>query len=119
VPDMLVDEYADGDLLKSLRVRESDLTKHLTNDKDKELEPTAAPKADELEEEQRLIALAKKRKPLEFGSKEDFQLTQALNYLKGLPVQVVKAKPVSETDKDAPSEKDGKKNGDIKKDIKK
>lgn len=122
VPDMLVDEYADGDLLKGLRVRESDLTKHLTNDKDKETEPAAAPKVDELEEEQRLIALAKKRKPLEFGAKDDFQLVQALNYLKGLPVQLAKVKPKSEIDKDAASEKDGKKDGgkdgDLKKDDK-
>lgn len=91
VPDLLVDENADGDGLNSLRLREADLTKHLMNDKDKEAEAGKS-KIDELEEEQRLAAAEKKRKPLEFGSKDDFQLAQALNHLKGLPVQLSKAK---------------------------
>src|SRR4051812_34265138 len=70
VPDLMVDETAEGDGLNGLRLRESDLTKHLTNDKDKEAE--VRNKVDELEEEQRLAALDKKRKPLEFGGKDDF-----------------------------------------------
>jgi len=93
VPDLMVDEYADGDGLNGMRLREADLTKHLSNDKDKSAE-SDSPKVDELEEEQRLLALAKKRKPLEFGSKEDFQLTQALNQLKGKSVQLSSAKVV-------------------------
>ncbi|RYH10254.1 MAG: S41 family peptidase, partial [Alphaproteobacteria bacterium] len=92
VPDLMVDETAEGDGLNSMRLREADLTKHLSNDKDKEAE--VRNKIDELEEEQRLAALDKKRKPLEFGSKDDFQLAQALNHLKGLPVQVAKTKVV-------------------------
>ncbi|MFC5472344.1 S41 family peptidase [Paraherbaspirillum soli] len=100
VPDVMVDEYADGDGLNGLRLREADLTKHLSNDKDKESAPAAAPQVDELEEAQRLAAIERKRKPLEFGSKEDFQLTQALNHLKGLPVLVSKAKPRLEAEKD-------------------
>lgn len=92
VPDLMVDETAEGDGLNGLRLREADLTKHLSNDKDKEAE--VRNKVDELEEEQRLAALDKKRKPLEFGGKDDFQLAQAINYLKGLPVQVAKAKVV-------------------------
>ncbi len=76
-----------------MRLREADLTKHLSNDKDKDAEGAAA-KVDELEEEQRLAALAKKRKPLEFGGKDDFQLAQALNQLKGMPVQLSQAKVV-------------------------
>ncbi|MDF3036508.1 MAG: family peptidase [Paucimonas sp.] len=90
VPDLMVDETADGDLLNGLRLREADLTKHLSNDKDKSPEETA--KFDEVEEEQRLAALEKRRKPLELGSKDDFQLAQALNHLKGMPVQLSKAK---------------------------
>lgn len=93
VPDMMVDEYADGDGLNGMRLREADLTKHLSNDKDNSAE-SAAPRVDELEEEQRMIAEAKKRKPLEFGSKEDFQLAQALNQLKGQPVKLSQAKVV-------------------------
>jgi carboxyl-terminal processing protease len=88
VPDLLVDEYADGDGVNSMRLREADLQKHLTNDRDKEV---AANVVDELEEQKRLAALDKKRKPLEFGSKEDFQLAQALNHLKGQPVQLSKS----------------------------
>jgi len=83
VPDLLVDEYADGDGMNGMRLREADLQKHLSNDKDKEADKGAAV-VDELEEAKRLSALEKKRKPLEFGTKEDFQLAQALNHLKGL-----------------------------------
>src|SRR4030081_2028170 len=88
VPDLMVDENADGDGLNGMRLREADLTKHLSNDKDKSEE--AKNKVDELEEAQRLAALEKKRKPLEFGGKDDFQLAQAINQLKGLPVQLSK-----------------------------
>jgi carboxyl-terminal processing protease len=93
VPDLLVDEYADGDGMNGMRLREADLQKHLSNDKDKEADKGAAV-VDELEEAKRLSALEKKRKPLEFGTKEDFQLAQALNHLKGLPVQTSKTAKV-------------------------
>ena len=87
VPDLLVDENADGDGLNGLRVRESDLEKHLSNDRDEE---TASARNDEMEEQMRIIALERKRGPLEFGSADDFQLKQALNHLKGKPVQLSK-----------------------------
>jgi carboxyl-terminal processing protease len=90
VPDVPVNEYADGDGLNALRMREADLEKHLANDKESE---AAKDRRDELEEQMRILALEKKRKPLEYGSADDFQLVQALNHLKGLPVQ--KAKPES------------------------
>jgi carboxyl-terminal processing protease len=86
-PDVPVDENADGDGLNALRTREADLDKHLSNDRDQEIAKT---KRDELEEQLRIVALEKKRKPLEYGSGEDFQLAQALNHLKGLPVQLAK-----------------------------
>ncbi len=86
VPDMMVDETADGDGLNGLRVREADLQKHLGNDADKA--PLASAKRDELEEEKRIAAAMKNRKPLEFGGKDDFQLAQALNHFKGLPVKL-------------------------------
>jgi carboxyl-terminal processing protease len=92
VPDVMVDETADGDGLNSFRFREADLQHHLSNDKDKAA--AAAPTYDELEEEQRLAALEKKRKPIELGSKDDFQLAQALHQLKGEPVQLARAKIV-------------------------
>jgi len=111
VPDIMVDEYADGDGLNGLRLREADLVKHLSNDKD--AAEVKAKTVDEQDEE-RLVSREKKRKPLEFGSKEDFQLAQALNHLKGLPVQVSKVKPEirdassKEIEPDADMHQDGK-----------
>jgi carboxyl-terminal processing protease len=89
VPDMLVDEYADGDDLNRLQLREADLQKHLVNE-DKSAN-AIAPARDELKEEERIAAMEKRHKPVDFGSKDDFQLIQALNHLKGLPVQLAKA----------------------------
>ena len=83
VPDYLVEETPDGDI-SSFRVREADLQRHLSNDKDKGAEVKSAPSADALEK-------LKDRKPIEFGSPEDYQLRQALNYLKGLPVVLAKS----------------------------
>ena len=90
VPDFQVDENADGDGSNALRLREADLDKHLSNDRDKEDAKSAN---DELEAQMRLVAAERKRKPLEYGSADDFQLKQALNHLKGLPVQLSKADP--------------------------
>jgi carboxyl-terminal processing protease len=92
VPDLLVDETAEGDGWNSLRVREADLEKHLSSNdgKPEAAKPTMEGMQDQLEEEQRLIATAKKRKPLEYGAKDDFQLQQALNHFQGLPVQLAK-----------------------------
>jgi carboxyl-terminal processing protease len=116
VPDLMVDETADGDGLNRLRVREADLQKHLGNDKDPE--DDAARRAlvaqrDQLEDEQRLSALAKKSKPVEFGSKDDFQLAQALNHFKGLPVKLsqVEATPAAVGDV-------GESKSDIKPEVK-
>ena len=109
VPDQLVDEYADGDGINKLRLREADLKKHLSNDTDKEA--VASEGRDSSPEAQRLLALEKQRKPLEYGSKEDFQLAQALNQLKGLPVQLAKvdAKADATADAKAKAEADVKK----------
>ena len=90
VPDYLVDENADGDGMNGLRIREADLEKHLSNDRDKEDGKNAN---DELEEQMRIVAAERGRKPLEYGSADDFQLKQALNHLKGLPVQLSKTGP--------------------------
>ncbi|KQZ26032.1 S41 family peptidase [Duganella sp. Root1480D1] len=87
-PDLAVDENEDGDGLNSLRMREADLAKHLTNDREQEV---AKAQRDELEEQMRILAVEKKRKPLEYGSGDDFQLKQALNHLQGVPVQLARA----------------------------
>ena len=86
VPDFPVDETPDGDGLNALRMREADLRRHLSNDREKE----AATRADDIEEQMRLWASAREGKPLDYGSAEDFQLAQALRHLKGEKVQLSK-----------------------------
>ena len=90
VPDYLVDENADGDGMNRLRTREADLDKHLRNDRDKEVGKDGR---SELEEQLRILAVEKNRKPLEYGSGDDFQLIQALQHLKGLPMQLSNGVP--------------------------
>lgn len=87
VPDLRVSETAEGDLANLLRVRESDLQRHLVAEGKAKAtpEPVATPA-----QQQRALALLKSRKPLELGSKDDFQLAQALNHFKGMPVQLAK-----------------------------
>ncbi|MFM2239925.1 MAG: hypothetical protein RJA69_1299, partial [Pseudomonadota bacterium] len=72
---------------------EADLEKHLTSGQGNEVKDGAREKAREealkrLEEEAKKPA-AERRLP-EFGSDDDFQLRQALNQLKGQPVQASK-----------------------------
>ena len=52
------------------------------------------------------MELEKTLKPLEYGSANDFQLIQALNHLKGLPVQLAKVE--SKTDPKADNKSDSK-----------
>jgi carboxyl-terminal processing protease len=85
VPDLLVDENADGDGINRLRPREADLDKHLVNDRDKDV---ATDRRDEAEDQLRILAAERKRKPLEYGSAADFQLAQAIRHLKGESVQL-------------------------------
>ena len=82
-PDIIVEESASGESRERERVREADLERHLGGEKDKAAEP-AAPKpqtkngkkgkADEADESPHV--------PLEFASKKDYQLGQAVNLLK-------------------------------------
>jgi carboxyl-terminal processing protease len=99
VPDLKVDETADGDGLNALRVREADLDRHLSNEgeaKSVGKNGSISAKRDELEEEQRALAMLKNAAPPEFGSKDDFQLAQAIKHFKGLPVKVAKADPLDD-----------------------
>jgi carboxyl-terminal processing protease len=93
VPDMAVDETAEGDGLNALRVREVDLQRHLAGENEK-AGAAARDARDSAEQKQRALALLKNRKPLELGGKDDFQLAQALNHFKGLPVKVARAEAV-------------------------
>jgi carboxyl-terminal processing protease len=90
VPDYPVDETADGDGINALRMRESDLERHLSNDRDKEADTA---RHDEVEEAMQAQAAQRTRKPLDYGSAADFQLAQALNHLKGAPMQLSRRAP--------------------------
>ena len=93
VPDVMIDETADGNVFAALRVREADLDKHITSGQGPEQEDKAREKAREEARKKLEAEIAKNAlpKPLpEFGSDKDFQLMQALNRLKGQPVMVSK-----------------------------
>ncbi|TRZ94519.1 MAG: S41 family peptidase [Rhodocyclaceae bacterium] len=80
-PDIIVEESANGESRE--RIRESDLERHLGNDKDKTAEP-AAPKPQTKNGKKGKTDEADEgpRAPLEFASKKDYQLGQAVNLLK-------------------------------------
>jgi carboxyl-terminal processing protease len=90
LPDVPVDETAEGDGLNALRMREADLQRHLLNDKERDRSAEAATRHEDIQEQIRILSAARRRKPLDFGSGDDFQLAQALRQLQGLPVQLSK-----------------------------
>ena len=94
VPDVWLDETADGNVYAALRMREADLDKHLQG-KD-EAKDAAREKAREearkkLEEQQGKDGKDAPKPLPEFGSAEDFPLAQALNQLRGKPVVISKS----------------------------
>lgn len=96
VPDVWLDETAEGNVFAALRMREADLAKHLQgSDEGKVDEATKAREAAREAARQRLEEQMARRneppKPLpEFGTAEDWPLIQALNQLKGQPVMASK-----------------------------
>ena len=84
VPDVLVE---DPSTANQIRVREADLDRHLTNDKDKDVEAArAAVEGARQTPAQSPGAEERPSAPLEFASDKDFQFQQAVNLLKGRPV---------------------------------
>lgn len=85
VPDILVDDPANSANDSGIfRLREADLDKHLINDKPSDDKPTGNSKGEpslHVPPED-----TKKMAPTEFGSKNDYQLNQALNLLKGIQI---------------------------------
>src|SRR5690242_19120919 len=75
-PDLVVEEP--GATLA--RLREADLTRHLMNGQDKDAEKNLRPKPAP-------TPTGEPQRPIELGSKEDFQLQQAIAFLKGEPVK--------------------------------
>jgi len=96
-PDLVVEDPSDT--ATATRVREADLQRHLENGKAKiEKAEPAAPRAKPAAPASN--AAPGEQKPPEFGGKDDFQLLQALAYLKGEPVKgqsptVAQTKPAS------------------------
>src|SRR5262245_20372407 len=84
-PDIVVEEPGSP----SARLREADLDKHLANDRDK----TEAEKEKEKADAKSQTTDPKNDKPIELGGPDDFQLKQAINHLKGLPVIAKADKP--------------------------
>jgi carboxyl-terminal processing protease len=87
VPDILVDDPATASMDNSFRLREADLDRHLTNDRQSdekidEAMPKAAPKLQSKSKD----GDAFKSEITEFGAKNDYQLNQALNLLKGMNI---------------------------------
>jgi carboxyl-terminal processing protease len=92
VPDVFLDETAEGDVFAALRTREADLDKHLQGaDETKDPAREKAREEARTKLEEQLAKSKEPPKPLpEFGSPEDFPLQQALNQLRGLPVMASK-----------------------------
>jgi carboxyl-terminal processing protease len=92
VPDIWLDETAEGNVFAALRMREADLDKHLTGANEQQDPARERQRAEERRKlEEQLAKQRESLKPLpEFGSAEDFPLQQALNKLRGQTVVVSK-----------------------------
>lgn len=103
VPDIWLDETAEGNVFAALRMREADLEKHLQGSEEKK--DAAREKAREEARAKMEEQLAKSKeppKPLpEFGTPEDFPLVQAVNQLRGMPVIVSKTAVERKAEADA------------------
>ena len=85
-PDFWVEETEFGDVTDRLRVREVDLSRHLDSSNESNAQENSSYK-----KEDRTInkenSKSSDNKPFQFGSDNDFQLKQAINLLRGLPVK--------------------------------
>ena len=82
-PDVVVADTAEGDLFRI--TREADLKRHLTNNTSKQPEVLENAKEEE--------PLANPEKIFQFGTPEDFQLQQAVNFIDGKPIQKAVPRP--------------------------
>jgi len=88
VPDIIAEDPATASLDNAFRLREADLDRHLINGNKKDepaetpakpaASPKAVPKSKDGDTEKAVIT--------EFGAKNDYQLNQALNLLKGMHI---------------------------------
>ena len=95
-PDIVVEEPGE----QARRLREADLQHHLLND---QLKAKAAQKKPDVEAKAAPAEATPpaQQKPIEFGSKDDFQLEQAIAFLKGEPVKGAVTKAVAQQSKPA------------------
>ncbi len=95
VPDLVVEDTLEGNF-SGFNVREADLMRHLESTKAEDATRRAATPAGAAQpaptEESVPASKAAPTRRYEFGSTEDFQLQQAMNHLKGKPVEVAKPK---------------------------
>ena len=101
-PDITVDDTAQGNLFRL--PREVDLEHHLINGASSD---AAAEDSEDTP--------TKDAKMFEFGGKDDFQLSQAVNFLEGRPVKQSDPSLVAKTDKAASGDKSGKPAGKAEK----
>ena len=105
VPDIMIDETAEGSPFAALRMREADLEKHLGSGQGEEVKDQVREKA---REEARKRLEEESKKPIselkmpEFGTEKDFQLVQALNQLKGTTVLASKTQTERKIEKKEP-----------------
>ena len=105
VPDIMIDETAEGSPFAALRMREADLEKHLGSGQGEEFKDQVREKA---REEARKRLEEESKKPIselkmpEFGTEKDFQLVQALNQLKGTTVLASKTQTERKIEKKEP-----------------
>ncbi|HVB46843.1 MAG TPA: S41 family peptidase [Burkholderiales bacterium] len=95
-PDIVVEEPGD----EQARLREVNLQNHLGNPLDKNAAAEGEKAVQEQTAAEKAAAAAKSAKPakpIEFGSKDDFQLAQAIAFLKGEPVHGQPANTVAQT----------------------
>ena len=92
VPDIVVEESANGSAAAANRIREADLERHLSNDREKEAprsetkpatKPTGKPGKEKNGKEEADDEMPQR---LEYASPSDYQFQQALNLLKGLQI---------------------------------
>jgi carboxyl-terminal processing protease len=84
MPDIVVADTAEGDLFRMSR--EADLKRHLSNSRSGQSEAEKKSKEEE-------APLADTDKIFQFGTPEDFQLNQAVNFLEGKPIQKAVPRP--------------------------
>jgi carboxyl-terminal processing protease len=87
VPDILVEDPSTAALDNTFRLREADLDRHLSNDRQREdktdeiaIKPTSKTQQKNKDTD------TGKSEISEFGAKNDYQLNQALNLLKGMNI---------------------------------